>query len=533
MLNKSYIWTTLSNHLARSDDEIIELCGVNLVFLGPARYGILRKICRPLLQSSSDSTTCVSASSITPNVRSRKTTCHEGGAIGRKKHEHSAAQGCGKQWTVPTSTSRKRPQTLSESHSQTYGITTPVTRSLRSGLKPIDYVSLNDGFEDDSAKLSKKKKCESYRPRGAPSATRVAARKNTISPEAKDPTNKPDVRKSNTLSGVPLPNIPITDTALNLTGVPDPANPDTLPDLINSRLGDTENIEGEIDAIDALLSLGDTRDNPLDEDDNAALMPISAPTGIVDAAPIPILLDQINIDNAIANIIETEENEQEREKPTDQTEINNPRTSEETDPTFGNFPDPNPGPNSGSTTQGSLQIKTHALKKKTDRNHKYKCSVCGETRCTMQQVNAHHLEKHKLQICTICGRTFALASSLIRHAYDHEENRYKCNACDYAAHFESELNTHKVVHRKQPSFQCMVKNCGKWFRRKWEFTMHVKKHAGEILKCDVCDFTTNLNKHLKEHKHRHSDDCPYICTICNKGFRYRSGLKRHRDSVHN
>ena len=44
VLNKSYIWTTLSNHLTWSDDEIIELLGVNLVFLGPARYGILRKI---------------------------------------------------------------------------------------------------------------------------------------------------------------------------------------------------------------------------------------------------------------------------------------------------------------------------------------------------------------------------------------------------------------------------------------------------------------------------------------------------------
>ena len=130
MLNKSYIWTTLSNHLARSDDEIIELCGVNLVFLGPARYGILRKIRRPLLQLPSDSTTCVSASSITPNVRSRKTTCREGGATGHKKREHSVAQGRGKHRTVPTSSSRKRPQTLSESRSQTYGITTPVTRSL-------------------------------------------------------------------------------------------------------------------------------------------------------------------------------------------------------------------------------------------------------------------------------------------------------------------------------------------------------------------------------------------------------------------
>ena len=99
-------------------------------------------------------------------------------------------------------------------------------------------------------------------------------------------------------------------------------------------------------AIDALLSLGDTCENLLDEDDNAALMPIGAPTGIVDAAPVPILLDQINVDNAIANIIDAEENETEGQKPTDpggdQTDVNNSTTPEETDPTSGNVPNPKP-----------------------------------------------------------------------------------------------------------------------------------------------------------------------------------------------
>ena len=195
VLNKSYIWTTLSNHLTRSDEEIIELCGVNLVFLRPARYAILRKIHQPALQSSSNNITPTSTPSITPIARSRKTTCREGGTTGHKKCERSLEQGCGKHPTVPTPTSRKRPQTLSESRSQTYGITALVTRNSRSGLKPIDYVSLNDGFEEESNKPSKKKKRESYRPKGAPSATRVAARKNTVSPEAKEPTNKPDIKK--------------------------------------------------------------------------------------------------------------------------------------------------------------------------------------------------------------------------------------------------------------------------------------------------------------------------------------------------
>ena len=97
-------------------------------------------------------------------------------------------------------------------------------------------------------------------------------------------------------------------------------------------------------------------------------MPIGTPTGIVDAAPVPILLDQINVDNAIANIIDTEENEKVSPKPTDpsgdQTDVNNSTTPEETDSTSKNVPDLNPRPTSASATQGSLQIKTHALKKR-------------------------------------------------------------------------------------------------------------------------------------------------------------------------
>ena len=71
----------------------------------------------------------------------------------------------------------------------------------------------------------------------------------------------------------------------------------------------------------------------------------------------------------------------------------------------------------------------------------------------------------------------------------------------------------------------MVKNCGKWFRHKWEQTIHIKKHAGEEFKCDTCDFTTNLEKHLKEHKCKHSDDCPYFAKFAAKVFIIDMDLK--------
>ena len=178
-------------------------------------------------------------------------------------------------------------------------------------------------------------------------------------------------------------------------------------------------------------------------------------------------------------------------------------------------------PKSASPMQGSLKIRTHALKKKLVSKHKYKCTIYGVVKSSMQLINEHHIKSHKLQICAICGCSFALASSLTRHMYDHDECRYKCEFCSYSSHFESELKAHKIVHHKNPAFQCMAKNCGKWFGHKWELTVRVEKHKGDALKCDRCDYSTNHRKHLKEHQLKHSDDYAYTCKICNQGFRYR------------
>ena len=103
-----------------------------------------------------------------------------------------------------------------------------------------------------------------------------------------------------------------------MNSVPTPQNADTLLDLVpnheelNLVLPSATGVhpvstEEELDAIDALLSLGKICDNTLDDDDNAELMPVGAPTNIIDAAPVPVRLDQLNVDTAIAEIVQTEE----------------------------------------------------------------------------------------------------------------------------------------------------------------------------------------------------------------------------------
>ena len=408
----------MAEHITRTDDEIIQLCGVNLVFIGPTKYGILHSIRRPAQGILVDVELKPMTAARSKSSNSKKTTCHKGSTT---KHKQERAVSKGTKQTK----SEKRVHTLSESRSQNYVITPPAnlsTRTLRSGLQPVDYLSLNDSLEEEPATNSKKRKRITHRPRSAPSATSVAAQKNTVLPEAKDTDKR--------LSAVPSTSTTNNLTAPDLTGILTPSDTNILPDLVvnreasnpepdTSKTADPVSTEEEMDAIDALLSLGDVRDDTLDEDDNKQLMPVGAPSYIIDAAPLPVRLDQLNVDTAIAGIMQTEELEQQNidnvTPVPDETNLNKQTDAKSRDvKTAERTTDDRP--KIASPTQGSLKIEMHTLKKKADSTRRYKCSVCGVSKASMHLVNKHHLEKHKPQICPVCGLIFALASSLIRHA---------------------------------------------------------------------------------------------------------------------
>ena len=178
--------------------------------------------------------------------------------------------------------------------------------------------------------------------------------------------------------------------------------------------------EDELDEVDALLSISGIRDesvNPTAE--NKFLMPIGGRNLPLDVAPVPIELGQQEVDYAIAKLTTQEEEQSVTEKQTsDNAQNPNAAASQNKDPNDNTDLSP-------PIDKGEFKTTTHALKKKAEMKHTYKCRICGTRKPSMQQIYNHHKTHHGPQMCGICNRVFSLASSLNHHMYSHDEQRYQ------------------------------------------------------------------------------------------------------------
>ena len=148
--NKSYVWTTLMNHITRTDEEIFKLSGVNLVYLGLTVYGIIREIRAP----QPGSVVCKPIPSDKSLKCTGKTMCRDSSCRRGRKSTNRAKCNTEQQRSIQ----KDRLKTLSEKWRANYGIsaTNITTRTVRS-RQQIDYVSLNDGYNDEEEPENRKK----------------------------------------------------------------------------------------------------------------------------------------------------------------------------------------------------------------------------------------------------------------------------------------------------------------------------------------------------------------------------------------
>ena len=105
--------------------------------------------------------------------------------------------------------------------------------------------------------------------------------------------------------------------------------------------------------------------------------------------------------------------------------------------------------------KGVFKTKTITIRRSKD-PRTFKCSVCSTRASTLKELNAHFIQNHRNVDCDMCGKSFLTPASLCKHQYSHieESEQFQCRTCDKHFPFESQLKSHRHMHRRTQYYSC-------------------------------------------------------------------------------
>ena len=134
--------------------------------------------------------------------------------------------------------------------------------------------------------------------------------------------------------------------------------------------------------------------------------------------------------------------------------------------------------------------------------------------------------------CSFCVKIFQTKSGLAKHTLKHTgKARFLCSACGKRYPQHAELMAHMTTHG-YPKVKCH--SCEKTFISK-SVMRHAVCHKGTQCQhqCDHCGAAFRRSDQLKDHLNGvHSTRMAYVCLVCEKGFKYRASLNKHKKKVH-
>ena len=177
--------------------------------------------------------------------------------------------------------------------------------------------------------------------------------------------------------------------------------------------------------------------------------------------------------------------------------------------------------------KGVVKVTEYTLKKPTVR-HTYKCRMCKFKASSAKDLHDHHQSKHGIMYCKYCKRPFNNQLSLSRHLYEHTlERKFVCSSCEESFPFKSQLTYHKRKHRKRRTFFCSYPGCDKKFRNSGDLNRHACGHTKKGYQCPDCDYWNADKRNYDSHRISHSDIERYFCPMCGQGFKFNTQKRRH------
>jgi len=162
----------------------------------------------------------------------------------------------------------------------------------------------------------------------------------------------------------------------------------------------------------------------------------------------------------------------------------------------------------------SKSFKTKVLLKSHKQLHvkKFECEICKKMFSHLR-----HLKKHKKEIhdnpgsfeCLTCGKIFNGKGGLKAHQVIHDKfakKHLKCQKCNYKTNIKRNFEEHLNVHKRKEAKFAAMKN---------------------PLKCDKCFVYCSTEPRLRHHLLYSHPENPYQCDLCGKYLKTKLFLKNH------
>lgn len=137
-------------------------------------------------------------------------------------------------------------------------------------------------------------------------------------------------------------------------------------------------------------------------------------------------------------------------------------------------------------------------------------------------------EKPRRCVCDTCGEQFEKPSLMYAHVRSvHGDRRFKCGFCPKTFVRNARLKEHERQHTGIRDFQCG--QCERRYPTARGLKVHMEDIHSENLPyvCDKCGKGFAKEGKLRQHYSAHLDIRNYVCSVCSKGFKTRTNLNLH------